>query len=82
MSKIKSVLNVIMTFSLCYYAGHAVFVIWEHKISPELYAIQSAPWYTSILVNGIIILVIVVICALIKLILNYIEKDRNDAKKP
>ena len=61
-SIIKSVLNTIMTFFLCYFIGHSLFVVWDYKTSPELYAMQSAPWYTSQWVNGLMGLAIVLIC--------------------
>lgn len=80
MSKIKSVLNVIITVALCYYIGHFIFVLWNHCKHPEIYAMQSAPWYTSLWIYGIAVLVIMAICSVIKFFLNYIEKNRK--KKP
>lgn len=74
MSRIKSVLNIIMTLFLCYFVGHCIFVVWNYKTHPELYAMQSAPWYTSILFNGLITFAVVVVCPLIKIVLNCIEK--------
>ena len=76
-SIIKSVLNMIMTFFLCYFIGHSLFVVWDYKTSPELYAMQSAPWYISILITGIVTAVVVVICILIKFVMNYIGKTKQ-----
>ena len=76
-SIIKSVLNMIMTFFLCYFIGHSLFVVWDYKTSPELYAMQSAPWYTSLWVNGLMVLAIVLICTIAKIILKYIDQKKN-----
>lgn len=82
MSRIKSVLNTIMNCFLCYFIGHCVFVFWDYKTSPELYALQSAPWYTSILFNGVITFVVVVVCTLIKVALKYMEnKDKSEKEE-
>lgn len=36
------------------FIGHTIFVCWDYHKSPDLYAMQSAPWYTSIITWGLI----------------------------
>lgn len=77
MSKIKNVLNLIRILFCGYFVGHSVFVAWNHYKHPEIYAMQSAPWYTTILVDGIITLAVVLVCSLIIFVLNHIEKRKK-----
>ena len=56
MRKAKKILNGIMGICLGYYVGHCIFVLWNHYRHPEFYAMQSAPWYTSLWVDGLIVL--------------------------
>lgn len=51
------------------YIGHILFVLWNLKTHPELYAMQSAPWYTSIIVYGIFTVAVVVVASIIKFII-------------
>ncbi|HBA46256.1 MAG TPA: hypothetical protein DCZ91_00325 [Lachnospiraceae bacterium] len=64
---INNILNIIMGSSVGVWIGHALYVCWDYKKHPGLYAAWSAPWYSSILVYGAVALVILAICFLIKL---------------
>ena len=77
MVKIKKILNAIMSVCTGYYVGHCIFTLWNYYRHPELYAMQSAPWYTSLWVYGLMLLVVVLICIAIKIILRYIEKRKS-----
>jgi len=77
MAKIKKILNVIMSVCLGYYVGHCIFVLWNHHTHPEYYAMQSAPWYTSLWVGGLIFLIVILICTIVKTVLNHIEKKKK-----
>lgn len=79
MKKAKQIINIIMGTSVGVFIGHSIYVIWNLKTRPELYARQSAPWYISILVYGIFTLIVLVVCFLLKVILKYIAK-KKDAK--
>lgn len=63
------------------FVGHSICVIWNFKRYPELYAMQSAPWYTSILVYGVMTLVILTVCAVIKIILKHLMKKKQQVNK-
>lgn len=66
MKRLNTLLNTIMGTFVGVFIGYGIYVIWNFKTSPELYAIQSAPWYTSILVYGVFALVVLLVCIVIK----------------
>lgn len=59
------------------FIGHGIYVAWDFKTRPELYAMQSAPWYTSIFVYGIFTLVVLGVCLVTKVIIKHSIKKRN-----
>jgi len=74
MKKLNQILNTIMCTSLGIFIGRAIFVFQDFKNHSGLYAMQSAPWYTSILVYGIFTLVVWAICILLKVIIKFRAK--------
>lgn len=67
--KINSILNIIMGSCIGVFIGHGAYVLWDCKAHPALYAMQSAPWYTSILVYGIMTFVVLMAAIFIKRII-------------
>ena len=67
--KINSILNIIIGSSIGVFIGHGIYVYWDYKTHPDLYAMQSAPWYTSILVYGLFTIVVLIAGIIIKLII-------------
>ena len=74
MKTVKKIINTVMGAFVGVFIGHSAYVIWNCKKQPELYVMQSAPWYTSILVYGGFTLVVLVIGIWIKFILKYFTK--------
>lgn len=72
--KMNEVLNGIMGAFTGVFLGHGILEVWRYNTRPELYALQSAPWYTGILVYGAFIVVVLVICMVIKVIWNHYSK--------
>ena len=66
MNKLNSLLNIIMGAFIGVFIGRAIFIILDYKTHPELYAMQSAPWYTSILQYAIFTVILLLICLVIK----------------
>ena len=66
MKKLNKMLNIIIGAVLGAVVGRSLYVAWNFKTHPEFYAMQSAPWYTSILVDGAFALAVVLICLVIK----------------
>ena len=76
MKRLNKVLNTIMAAFVGVFLGHSVYIVWNFRTRPELYAMQSAPWYTSILVYGAFTLVVLLICVVIKLIIKHKQKGK------
>lgn len=52
MKKVYDYLGILMGVCVGVFLGRVIYTFWEYKTFPGLYAMQSAPWYTSILVYG------------------------------
>lgn len=73
----KKTIIFVKTFLLCVigaWIGAAVYRFVDYKMHPEVYAAQSAPWYTDILIQGIITAVLVIVCVIVLLILKRKKK--------
>ena len=72
-------LNQIITITIGSFAGVfigcGIYVFWNYKKHPDLYAMQSAPWYTSIFVYGIVMLIFVTVAVIAKLIIRKKMKE-------
>lgn len=66
MKKLNNFLNIIIGAFIGVFIGHGLYVLWDYKTHPEIYTSYSAPWYTSILVYGIITVLVVLIAFVIK----------------
>ena len=69
MKMFNRILNTIIGAFIGVFIGHGIYVLWDFKTHPDLYAMQSAPWYTSILLYGIVTAIVLVIAIIIKLII-------------
>ncbi len=63
------ILNILMGSMFGVWLGHGLYVLWDYKTHPDLYAMQSAPWYTSILTYSLFTVVGVGIVLLVKVLL-------------
>ena len=70
--KINQILNIIMGTFIGVFIGSGLYKYWHFRKYPDLYVIQSAPWYISILINGLFTLVLLSVCMIVKVFL--IEK--------
>ena len=69
LKKLNQILNTIIGAFVGVFIGHGIYVFWDFKTHPDLYAMQSAPWYTSILLYGIVTVVVLIAAVIIKLII-------------
>lgn len=76
--KLIDVLNGIMGAFTGVFLGHGILEVWRYHSRPELYAMQSAPWYTSILVYGAFTVVVLAVCIVIKIVLKYYARKSGD----
>lgn len=77
MKKFNNGLNIAIGGFIGVFVGYCIYIYWEYKTFPEIYAMQSAPWYTSILLNGALTIAVVAICAIIKMIIKHYIKKSN-----
>ncbi|MBD5450756.1 MAG: hypothetical protein HDR28_11565 [Lachnospiraceae bacterium] len=73
---VNSILNIIIGAFIGVFIGHGIYVFWDYKTHPDLYAMQSAPWYTSILVYGLFTIVTLIVGIMIKLIIRHKLKQQ------
>ena len=52
-NQLNRILNLIMGSAVGVFIGYGLYSFWDYKKRPALYAMQSAPWYTNVLVYGI-----------------------------
>ena len=69
LKKLNHILNIVIGSFIGVFIGHGIYVYWDYKTHPDLYAMQSAPWYTSIFVYGVVTLIILVVFAVAKSII-------------
>lgn len=67
MKRANQILNIIMGAFIVFFIGHAIYIVWNYNTNPEFYGMQSAPWYTGILVDGVFTIIFEVVCLIIKL---------------
>jgi len=68
------IFNIIVGTFIGIFIGHSLFVIYEYNKYPKIYALQSLPWYTSILLYGVFTIIIILILFVIKFVIKNIQK--------
>ena len=63
--KLNCFLNIVIGSFIGVFIGYGIYKFWHFKTYPNLYAMQSAPWYTELLLDG----AMVVVCIILKLII-------------
>lgn len=76
--RINNFLNVLIGISVGTLVGYSVYIIYDYKAHPGLYAMQSAPWYTSIQMYGIFCAVVVGIAVIAKIIIRQKLDDSRE----
>lgn len=69
LKKINSCINILIGGFIGSFIGGSIFRYLDYKNHPELFVMQSAPWYTGIQISGIALIVVLIICVLIKIII-------------
>lgn len=72
--RINRILNGIIEGFVGFFAGYSLYAFYHYKSHPDLYAMQSAPWYTGILLYGAVTAAIVAAALIVKLILHITGK--------
>ena len=72
MKKLSHFLTVTSGAFIGAFFGTGIYRIYDYQTNPNLYALQSVPWYSSILVNGVFTLIIV---SMLLIIRHFAKKD-------
>ena len=72
--RINQMLTIIMASCVGVFIGHGLYVCWDYRARPDLYAMQSAPWYVSIWLYGAVTLVVLAVGLVGKIILRRWQK--------
>ena len=67
--KLNCFLNIVIGSFIGVFIGFGIYKFWHFNTYPNLYAMQSAPWYTELLLGGALVAVVVVVCIILKLII-------------
>ena len=67
--KLNCFLNIVIGSFIGIFIGYGIYKFWHFKTYPNLYAMQSAPWYTELLLDGAMVAVVVVVCIVLKLVI-------------
>ena len=77
MKKLNHILTILMDSLVAFFIGNTLYLFWHYKTHPGLYAVQSAPWYTGVLLHGAVTVVLLLVCAVGKAIIRYVSKKRD-----
>lgn len=67
--KINQALNIIIAVLIILFIASGLFKYQHFQKYPDLYVMQSAPWYTGLLINGVLTLALLTVCMILKVIL-------------
>lgn len=76
MKKANKILNIIMCAILGLYVVDAAYVVLKYIINPQFFAMQSAPWYTSIWVDGVFTLIVLAVLFFIKTVIKLVYRNK------
>lgn len=55
MKRLSRILSIVMAAFAGAFLGHALYLAWDYHARPEFYVSWSAPWYTQLLIPGIVL---------------------------
>ena len=67
--KINNFLNCLIGAFIGVFLSRSVYTYWDYKTHPEIYETTSAPWYTAVLLYGVITLAVILAALIIKLVI-------------
>ena len=67
--KLNCFLNIVIGSFIGVFIGFGIYKFWHFKTYSNLYDMQSAPWYTELLLDGAMVVVVVVVCIVLKLVI-------------
>lgn len=76
LKKCNRILNIIIGFSVGIFFGLLIYNFVDYKKHRLLYEIQSAPWYTSSIIYGLVTIFVILIVIIIKIIISRFTKKK------
>ena len=73
--KINNIINILMGSFVGVTIGHGIYQYLDYKKHPDLYAMQSAPWYASVLPHCGFTAIVLLVCIIIKIVVK--RKNAN-----
>lgn len=61
MKKLYSILRIVLWSFIGVFIGNSLFKWYDYKTCPDLYAMQSAPWYLSIEISAVFTIIVVIV---------------------
>lgn len=77
MKKIRNLCNIVMGGFTGTLIGYSLYVLWDYRAHPLRYAVQSAPWYTGIVLYGALTLAVLLVCILVKVLCAHIAGKKT-----
>jgi len=75
LKRLNIILNHVIGSFAGAFIGHCVYKYFDYTYHPDLYAIQSAPWYTSIQIYGLATAVVIFIAIILKFLIKKKQKS-------
>lgn len=69
LKKLNSFLNILMGSFVGVWCGSSLYRLWHYKSHPEIYVVNSAPWYLGIQLFGGLVLILLGLCLLGKILI-------------
>lgn len=67
--KLNCFFNIVIGSFIGVFIGFGIYKFWHFKTYSNLYVMQSAPWYTELLLDDAMVAVVVVVCIVLKLVI-------------
>ena len=67
--------------AVCVLIGRTIWQYLDFRTNPAVYALNSAPWYTGALIEGVLTLVFVLLCLIALLILKKKLRDGEEREQ-
>lgn len=65
MKKLYNILKIILWSFIGVFIGSSLYKWYDYKVHPDLYAMQSAPWYLSIQISAVFTIVVVIVILIV-----------------
>ena len=62
---IQIVIRAVIIASIVILIGSCIYQYTDYKQHPEIYMLNSAPWYTGLLIQGAFTLLIIIVCVVV-----------------